>query len=78
MQTRTFDYKGFFVMYERQFHNGSLVFDARHECGIHTKEIYYGYTVKDAKRKFKEHLTQIKHKTPVHRLLNVTNSWGTV
>jgi hypothetical protein len=55
MKTRTFDYFGFFVMYERQAHNGALTFDAvHHETDERIKRQFYGYTVTQAKQEIKQ------------------------
>ena len=52
---KTFDYAGYFVMYERQVHNGALTFSAvHHETDERIKQTYYGYTVAQAKQAIKQ------------------------
>jgi ketosteroid isomerase-like protein len=61
MQTKTFDYRGYFVMYERQAHNGALTVDAvHHETDKRIKRQFYGYTVAQAKQAIKQAITEAK------------------
>jgi hypothetical protein len=57
--TRTFDYFGFFVMYERQTHSGALCFEAvHHETDQRVKRQFYGYNVAEAKYCFKQQIKE--------------------
>jgi len=60
MNTRTFDYRGYFVMYERMMHNGALCFDAVNDAGERIKRQFYGYTVAEAKQAIKQAITEAK------------------
>ena len=53
---KTFEYRGFFVLYERMIHNGALNFYAVRENNERLKRTFYGYTVAEAKHQIKAEL----------------------
>lgn len=60
--TKTFDYRGFFVMYEWQQHNGALTFCAVDDSDNRIKRAFYGYTVAQAKQEMKTLITEARSK----------------
>lgn len=58
--TKTFNYRGFFVMYERQQHNGALTFCAVDDSDNRIKRAFYGYTVAQAKQEIKNLIKQAR------------------
>lgn len=56
---RCFDYRGFFVTYERQIHNGMLCFYAsNHQTDARINQKFIGYTVAQAKQAIKQLITE--------------------